>query len=55
MTVTDHLKILDSEIKANEAQYDSDRLAAEISAYSDIRKYEYFTGKDLGYKPSVFE
>ena len=57
MTVTDQLKIIDNKTKANQAQYDLDRLAAKISAYSsgDLRKYEYLTGKDLGYKPSVFE
>ena len=57
MTVTDQLKIIDNKIKANQAQYDLDRLAAKISAYSsgDLRKYEYLTGEDLGYKPSVFE
>ena len=57
MTVTDQLKRIDNEIKVNQAQYDLDRLAAKISAYSsgDLRKYEYLTGEDLGYKPSVFE
>ena len=57
ITVTDQLKIIDNKIKANQAQYDLDRLAAKISAYSsgDLRKYEYLTGEDLGYKPSVFE
>ena len=57
MTVTDQLKIIDNKIKANQAQYDLDRLAAKISSYSsgDLRKYEYLTGEDLGYKPSVFE
>ena len=57
MTVTDQPKIIDNKIKANQAQYDLDRLAAKISAYSsgDLRKYEYLTGEDLGYKPSVFE
>ena len=57
MTVTDQIKIIDNKIKANQAQYDLDRLAAKISAYSsgDLRKYEYLTGEDLGYKPSVFE
>ena len=55
MTVTDQLKTIDDKIKANQAQYDLDRLAAKISAYSsgDLRKYEYLTGEDLGYKPSV--
>ena len=57
MTATDQLKIIENKIKANIAQYDLDRLAAKISAYSsgDLRKYEYLTGEDLGYKPSVFE
>ena len=57
MTVTDQLKIIDNKIKANQAQYGLDRLAAKISAFSsgDLRKYEYLTGEDLGYKPSVVE
>ena len=43
--------------KANRAQYDLDRLTAKISAYTsgDLRKYEYLTGENLGYKPSVLE
>ena len=55
MTVTDQLKIVDDKIKVNQAQYDLDRLAAKISAlsYGELRKYEYLTGEDLGYKPSV--
>ena len=57
MTVADQIKIIDNRIKANQAQYDFDRLAAKISEYSsgDLRKYEYLTGEDLGYKPSVIE
>ena len=57
MTVTDQLKIIDNKIKANQAQYDLDRLAAKISALSSgkLRKYEYLTGEDLGYIPSVLE
>ena len=57
MTVTDQLKIVDDKIKVNQAQYDLDRLAAKISAlsYGELRKYEYLTGEDLGYKPSVVE
>ena len=57
MTVIDQLKIIDNKIKANQAQYDLDRFAAKISAHSsgDLRKYEYLTGENLGYKPSVFE
>ena len=55
MTVTDQLNIIDSKIKANQAQYDLGRLAAKIPAYSssDLRKYEYLTREDLGYKPST--
>ena len=46
MKVTDQLKTIDNKIKENQAQYDLDRLAAKISAYSsgDLRKYEYLTG-----------
>ena len=57
MTVTDQLKIIDNTIKANEAQYDFDKIAAKISAYSsgDLRKYKYRTGEDLRYRLSVFE
>ena len=57
MTVTDELKIIDNKVKANRAQYDLYRLTAKISAYSsgDLRKYEYLTGEDLGYKPSLVE
>ena len=57
MAVTDQLKIIENKIKENQAQYDLDRLAAEISAYSfgDLWKYEYLTGEDLEYKPTVFE
>ena len=57
MTVTDQLKIIDNKIKANQVQYNLDRLAAKISAYSsgDLGKYEYLTDEDLGYKPSLFE
>ena len=57
MTVTDQIKIIDNKIKANQAQYDLDRLTAKISALSsgELRKYEYLTGEDLGYRPSVLE
>ena len=57
MTVTDQLKTTDNLIQANQAQYDLDRLAAKISAYSsgDLKKYKYLTGEDLGYKPSIIE
>ena len=55
MTLTDELKILDDKIKKNQAQYDLDREAAEISALSlkELDKYEYLTGEDLGYKPGL--
>ena len=57
MTVTDQLKIIDNKIKANPAQYVSERLAAKISALSsgELRKYEYLTGEDFGYQQSVIE
>ena len=57
MTVTDQIKIIDSKIKANQAQYDLDRLTAKISGLpsGELRKYEYLTGEDLGYRPSVLE
>ena len=57
MTCKDQIKILDDKIKANNAQYDLDRMNAEISAYSigDLPKYKCLTKKDLKYKPDVFE
>ena len=57
MTRKDQIKILDDKIKANNVQYDLDRINAEISAYSsgDLPKYEYLTKKDLGYKPDAVE
>ena len=57
MIVTDQIKIIDNKIKVNQAQYDLDRLAANISALSsgELRKYEYLTCEDLGYRPSVLE
>ena len=50
MTVTDQLKIIENKIKANQAQYDLDRLTVKMSAYSsgDLRKYEYMTGEGFG-------
>ena len=57
MTVTDQIKIIDNKIKANQAQYDLDRLTAKISALSsgELRKYDYLTGEDLGYRASALE
>ena len=42
MIVTDQIKYIDNKIKANQAQYHLDRLAAKISALSsgEFRKYE---------------
>ena len=41
----------------NEAQYDLERKAAQISALSsnNLDKYKYLTGEDLGLKPSTVE
>ena len=57
MTRKEQNKILDDKIKANNAQYNLDRMNAEISAYfsGDLPKYEYLTKKDLEYKPDAFE
>ena len=57
MTITDQIKILNKKIMQNEAQYDLDRKAAEISALSsnNLDKYEYLTGEDLGLKPNTVE
>ena len=57
MTITDQIKILDTKIKQNEAQYGLDRRAAKISALSsgNLDKYEYLTGEDLNYEPSTVE
>ena len=57
MTRKEQNKTLDDKIKENNAQYNLDRMNAEISAYSsgDLHKYEYLTKKDLGYKPDAFE
>ena len=57
MSRKEQVKILDDKIKANKRQYDLDRINVEISAYSsdDFLKYEYWTKKDLKYKPDAFE
>ena len=57
MTCKQQNKILNDKIEANNAQYNLNRMNAEISAYSsgDLPKYEYLTKKDLGYKPDAFE
>ena len=57
MALTGKVKIFDDKIKANKAQYDLGRETAKISALSngELEKYEYLTGKYLGYKPDVFQ
>ena len=57
MKLTEQVKILDDKIKANKAQYESDKETAKISALSsgELDKYEYLTGEDLGYKPDVIQ
>ena len=57
MTRKEQNKILNDKIEANNAQYNLDRMNAEISAYSsgDLPKYQYLTKKDLKYKPDAFE
>ena len=57
MTITDQIKILDKKIMQNEAQYDLDIKAANISALSfdNLDKYEYLTGENLGLKPRTVE
>ena len=57
MTCKEQNKILDNKTKANNAQYNLDRMNAEISAYSsgNLSKYEYLTNRHLGYKPEAFE
>ena len=57
MTRKEQVKILDEKIKANNAQYDINRLNAEIPAYSrgDLDKYEFLTKQDLKYKPDALE
>ena len=57
MTKSDQIIILNDKIKAKNAQYDIDRLNAEISAFSegDLDKYEFLTRKDLKYKPNALD
>ena len=55
MILTEQVKILNDEIKANKNQYDLDREVAKISGLSsgELEKYEYLTVEGLGYKPDV--
>ena len=57
MTKSDQIKILNDKIKANNAQYDINRLNTEMSAYSsgDLDKYEFLTKQELKYKPDALE
>ena len=57
MTRKEQIKILNDKIKANNVQYDRNRLNAEISAYSsgDLDKYEFLTKQDLKYKPDALK
>ena len=53
MTVKDQLKILDTKIRQNQADYDLYRKNATISALSSgkLDKYGYLTGEDFRYRP----
>ena len=57
MTLTDELKILNNEIKANQVQYDLDREAAKVSTLpsKELDKYEYLTDEDVRYKSGLVE
>ena len=57
ITINEQIKILDTKIRSNQAQYDLDRQNAKISALSsgELDKCEYLTGEDLGYKPDVVQ
>ena len=57
MTVTDQIRILERKVIQNEAEYDLDRKAAKISAFSsnNFDKYGYLTGEDLVLKPRNIE
>ena len=57
MTLPEQVKIFDDKIKVNKDQYDLDREAAKTSVLlsGELEKYEYLTGRDLGYKPKVLE
>ena len=57
MTITDQIKILDRKVMQNEAQYDLDRKAAKICAFSSniLDRYKYLTGEDLGLKSRTVE
>ena len=49
MTIIEKLKIIDSEIEQNKAQYNFYRQTAKISALSsgNVSKYEFLTGREV--------
>ena len=53
MSIKEQIKILDNKIRQNKADYDLYRQNANISTLSsgELKKYEYLTGEDLGYRP----
>ena len=57
MTKSDQIEILNDKIKPNNAQYNINRLNAEISAFSegDLDKYGFLTREDLKYKPNALD
>ena len=57
MTRKEQIKILYNKIKANNAQYNIDRLNVEISAFSEgnLDKYEFLTRKNLKYKSNALD
>ena len=57
MTKSDQIKILNDKIKANNAQYNINRLNSKISAFSegDLDKYGFLTRKDLKHKPNALD
>ena len=57
MTITNQIQTLDRKIMQNEAQYDLDIKAAQISALcsNNLDKYEYLSGEYLALKPSTIE
>ena len=57
MIIKEQIKILDNKIKQNQADYDSYRQNAKLSALSNgkLDKYEYLTGEDVGYKIDVVQ
>ena len=57
MSITDQIKILDKSFLQNKSQYDLDKKATIITAWSskNLDKVEYLTDKDLGLKPNTIE